>query len=359
MEATIVKQKPQYIRYGLSLDYVPKWGIQQALREIYQNYIDYGDYEEDVIIDVDFEDRTDPLMVEITLRNGWNPEDFNFLVIGGSNKDETKIGKYGEGLKLAFLVFLRNSINATMCFNQYIAKPVISENKLLGANTYSIKILSASESEKDFGIEKEGFITKINIPKEEYDLFRTKILDKTKIIFSCDYGDVIDYPKGTIFIGGIWVCNVNGFSKAYNFKPQHVPLDRDREIPASYDIERFASYIQQLQNIIEVEDLGCDDNRYIQEIPEALKDKVEPKLIAGANVEFVSKETGEVLPKKVTQLLSKDERFKEEVQTIRENANADPLEYIKDFKDRHIPDWNIPMNNDYKILMNKLGYEYE
>ena len=33
------------IKYGIGFDYLPKWGIKEALREIYQNFNDYGAFE--------------------------------------------------------------------------------------------------------------------------------------------------------------------------------------------------------------------------------------------------------------------------------------------------------------------------
>ena len=32
------------INYGFGKEYLPNWGIKEALREVYQNYLDYGDY---------------------------------------------------------------------------------------------------------------------------------------------------------------------------------------------------------------------------------------------------------------------------------------------------------------------------
>ena len=32
------------IKYGISKNYLPNWGIQEALREIFQNFLDFGEY---------------------------------------------------------------------------------------------------------------------------------------------------------------------------------------------------------------------------------------------------------------------------------------------------------------------------
>ena len=36
--------KEGIIYYGIGLEYLSNWTINHALREIYQNFLDYGDY---------------------------------------------------------------------------------------------------------------------------------------------------------------------------------------------------------------------------------------------------------------------------------------------------------------------------
>ena len=335
--------KPQYIRYGLSLDYIPKWGIQQALREIYQNYIDFGDYTEEVLPLVST--IKDVEHVEVTLRNNWNPEDFNFLVIGGSKKDDTKIGKYGEGLKMAFLVFLRTGIEASMEFGYHSIHPVKSDNKLLGADTYSIKISNLSEN-------NEGFTTTFIIPTTEYNTFKTKIVDKTKILFSCDYGDIVDYPAGQVFIGGIWVCNLTNFGKAYDFKPKHIPINRDREVPYSWDVESIASLIQAAHGILTAKDLSNDDSRYLQKVPETVKKTLKP-VIVESNIQFVTDE-GDIIPKQFTDKLINSGEFKEEIQTLKEADDISDTEAITNFKNKWLK-YNTEAQMDFDLLIKKLN----
>lgn len=54
----LIENKTGRIHYGFGADYLPNWGIPQALREVYQNFIDYGEYSEEVVTtsDLSFSD---------------------------------------------------------------------------------------------------------------------------------------------------------------------------------------------------------------------------------------------------------------------------------------------------------------
>ena len=83
------------ISYGITRDYLSHWGVNEALREIMQNFLDYGDYK------VHFDRDT------VTLSSNYVPDDLTFLGLGKSVKKEGSRGKYGEGLKMALFIFCR------------------------------------------------------------------------------------------------------------------------------------------------------------------------------------------------------------------------------------------------------------
>ena len=88
------------IKFGMSEDYVPNWGVVQAIREIYQNFIDYGEFSVQI-------DQINDSHSSVRITNDFSPENWEFLKIGFSKKGDGAIGKHGEGLKLAGLIFLR------------------------------------------------------------------------------------------------------------------------------------------------------------------------------------------------------------------------------------------------------------
>src|SRR5690606_1382877 len=91
------------IHYGFGLDYLKDWGIEQALREIYQSFLDYAAFREKVKPHARKSN-----IVEVTISNDWKPENLTFLRIGKSVKQEGAIGKHGEGIKMAFMILYRN-----------------------------------------------------------------------------------------------------------------------------------------------------------------------------------------------------------------------------------------------------------
>lgn len=67
------------IKFSISENYVPNWGIVQAIREIYQNFIDYGEFK------VEIKKITDTTS-SVLLSNDFIPENWEFLKIGFSKK---------------------------------------------------------------------------------------------------------------------------------------------------------------------------------------------------------------------------------------------------------------------------------
>ena len=95
------------IKFGISENYVPDWTTVNAIREIFQNFIDYGEYTVDVkCINED--------LSWVVLSNDFTPNDLSFLKIGFSDKTSDKIGGHGEGMKLAGLIFERQGLDFTI-----------------------------------------------------------------------------------------------------------------------------------------------------------------------------------------------------------------------------------------------------
>ena len=88
------------IQYGFGKEYLPNWNIEHALREVLQNYMDYGKYTYYAKINNDSEE-----LYNVTIKNDYKPNNLEFLRIGNSMKEDGSIGKHGEGLKMAFLIF--------------------------------------------------------------------------------------------------------------------------------------------------------------------------------------------------------------------------------------------------------------
>ena len=123
---TITQRKT--IHYGFGKEYLSKWGIREALREIFQNFMDYGEYTTDLMLF-----STEENVVKIRLTNDYSPEKLEFLRIGNSvKKNKEAIGKHGEGLKMAFLIFLRENLNMELYTSKYKITPRFEKDENVG-----------------------------------------------------------------------------------------------------------------------------------------------------------------------------------------------------------------------------------
>lgn len=269
-----------FISYGIGREYLKEWSTKEALREVFQNYIDYGQYQLSVVsIDDD--------NVKITIHNSWQPSNLNFLKVGESKKDsEDSVGKYGEGLKMAFLIFVRNGYKAEMIFRNYIITGGFDNDPDLG-EVFHFECNSDDVLNSDIDI---GFTIEIVMPEEEYIKFDNIILpEDTKVLYSDPYyGDIIALPEtGNIYIGGIFVIKAEKMRDSYNFRPGIIGLGRNRDIPNGFDINWYASKIQDGYGKFTAVDTTYDDIRYSKTAPKTLVETVKPTIIENS-VEFVS-----------------------------------------------------------------------
>ena len=187
------------INYGIGENYLKDWGIQEALREIYQNFIDYGAFTQKIGTVIKYNGID---YVNVILSNDFKPDNFSFLKIGESQKEdkENSIGQHGEGLKMAFLIFLRLSYFIELKANNHKIRPIWKEQPILGT-TLALKFKPFESNSK--------FYVGFTIPKSDFDYFNNNLIKKKDIIYSNEYhGDIIDKPVGNIYSGKLFVCNL-------------------------------------------------------------------------------------------------------------------------------------------------------
>ena len=92
---------------SISADYVPEWGVTEAVREFFQNAIDEQrrDSENSMFFDYD------PKGQVIRIGNRHSDLDIKTLLFGESTQrgKEEMIGSHGEGSKIATVVLLRKA----------------------------------------------------------------------------------------------------------------------------------------------------------------------------------------------------------------------------------------------------------
>ena len=349
-----MEQTTKIVNYGIGENYLKDWGIQEALREIYQNFIDYGTFTQKIGTVVKYNDIN---YVTVTLSNEFKPDNFSFLKIGESQKDdkENSIGQHGEGLKMAFLIFLRLNYFIELKGNNHKIRPIWQEQPILGT-TLALKF-KPFESNSNFYV---GF----TIPKSEFDYFNNNLIKKKDIIYSNSYhGDIVDKPIGNIYSGKLFVCNLKNIKKSYNFPPARLKLDRDRKVPGSFEVSYHSSKINEAQAEINFVDQNYDDYRHVSHIPKSYYPSIRARAV-GENIEFIAKvvdketnETKEVLitNQSIKEHLKQQSFFQKAINGIK-NFIASKFgikELLIKFRNKHC--YSEEAKRDFDIILTKLG----
>lgn len=211
---------------SISTEYVEHWGLNEALRELFQNAIDEGDYE------YEYSNNT------LRIINHGASLDRSTLLLGVSSKrdDGSKIGTYGEGYKIATLVLLREGHDVTIYNN---SENEIWETSLVNSRKFHKRIpvfyvSNNKSSDDDLVIE----VTDISETEwEDYKAYNLNLRDPGEI-FTGDDGSILfdDSEKGNIYVEGLFVCNNDSLKYGINFNANSVSLNRDRNMISNFDL---------------------------------------------------------------------------------------------------------------------------
>lgn len=203
------------IDYNLSRDYCSDWGAIEALREIVQNALDSGNNYVCKLLP----DRVDVLSQGQEL----TPEVFS---MGVSRKSDNAIGKYGEGFKLAMLVLTRMGLEPVIYTGSYEVRGLFKKHEFTGVDTFCLKLEALSKTRPKTVL----FTCKlpdINLSELKTKLtpFSEKPLSKVR-----DKLEVLPTRPGMIYVNGLFVCKCKDLSLGYNFAPNYIELNRDRNM---------------------------------------------------------------------------------------------------------------------------------
>lgn len=216
----------------LSSDYLKHWTVEDAVRELFQNAIDFSDDGElDFII-------TENRELQINTKDVSLHPSVLLLGSGDKSEDDTKLGGFGEGMKVALLILAREGIDVVMYNGDKIWRPKFLHNEHFGT-----KMLCIEEEDnlgEDVGIRytikglhTDEIMTIIDrtLPTQSYEGFDTR------------YGEVLkdDRFKSKIFVGGLYVCNVAGLNFGYNFNKGTLPLNRDRQTVPDWEVSSMTN----------------------------------------------------------------------------------------------------------------------
>lgn len=344
------------IEYGFGKEYLSNWTLKEALREVLQNYIDYGEYD----ISIGDTDIVDDNIVRVRIANNYIPEKLEFLRIGNSDKgnNSNAIGHHGEGLKVAFLIFLREGLSFKILSKDLIITPNWSRDELVG-ETLRIDY-------EDGYNELLEFVTYFDCPKDVYEEFISDIINEDDIIYKGYYGDIIDKPKGNIYSGNLFVCNIPKLSHSYNIKPSYLSLDRDRSVPSDWDIEYYTSKINQDYNkskeiSVTTKELEGKDYSHTSELPNNIVNQFNRRKLGNKFVYINKVDNEHVQNRRITEILDKHPKFAKDKKVSARQQFKYKLEktkrkslktLVKEFKSNHCR--NTEMLDDINIIIKRL-----
>lgn len=221
---------------SISADYVPTWGVVEAIRELFQNALD--EETKDASNKMFFERNNDVLLIG----NINSTLDIRSLLIGETTKHDGKyIGQHGEGYKIAMMVLLRTGHNITfynLTKNEIWTTKLVKSRKYGGALVPTVFVEKASIWKHD--LKRKLVIEVTNVTDEEYDLIKESNLCIKGLPEHKDtkYGKVLTDPeyKGRIYVSGLYVCTNKQVHYGYDFVPNIIKLDRDRHLVDTFNL---------------------------------------------------------------------------------------------------------------------------
>jgi len=188
----------------MHLNYCPDWTLADARRELMQNALDAG-------------------LLSHTLHSlvskGQIPEKAFMLGYSSKRNDSSALGQFGEGLKLAMLVYEREGQPLR----------IMVSNKLVTTKRHMVH--------------DEPAVDIVILDSDVYSE-NTTILFSEPQDWSSTYIDptprVLPY-KPELYIGGLHICSLEGkFTHGYVLRPGTVTLNRDRKSADPWQIAYYA-----------------------------------------------------------------------------------------------------------------------
>lgn len=228
-------------KYELSLtpEYVPSWTIVDAMRELFQNALDqettvpdntmFWEYHEDI--------------QSFHIGNKLSVLEPRTLLLGSSTKtnDDSTIGKFGEGYKIAALVLTR--LGKKVTFFNYGAREVwrfrFSKSRKYGTDILVCEVDKkfpwAAVPNNNLTIVVEGVTV-----EESYEIGNSNLhMQEALGFWQTEKGRILldEDTKGMMFVNGLYICTEKDFHYGYDFKPDQVKLDRDRKLIPNFELK--------------------------------------------------------------------------------------------------------------------------
>lgn len=255
-------------RYELTItpNYVSDWELNDAIRELIQNGID----QEAVCPDNKFTILYDAINAKLFIKNKDASLSIKSLLLGRTTKatNGNTIGKFGEGYKIAALVLNRLGKTFTV-YNG--ACDEIWTSQFEESKKWQDKVLVFTINNTKFNM-NDLIIEVGDVSTDEYnDMLDIWLgFDKLHTKIDTSFGEILtdDAHKDTTYVNGIKIGHTGKLEYGYNFKPEHIKLERDRKTCEGWNAKITTSKMLReamlngdidKDKIIEMINNDCDD----------------------------------------------------------------------------------------------------
>lgn len=222
--------------YQLSLvkEYVSRWGMKEAVRELIQNALDSSSpFVYEFIETTSADDAGKTFMLRLNSEFSYlSPQT---LLLGATSKadDKDAIGSFGEGYKIALLVLTRLGYDTGVLNRDKLWTPRFKFNKEFGC-----EVLVIDETDLPNKVNNGLTFQVCGLSEEDVDAVVKSCIrmqDHIGAIKQTTMGDILLERPGELYVGGLFICETE-MEFGYNVKPEHIRLERDRQTVDSWDL---------------------------------------------------------------------------------------------------------------------------
>lgn len=218
--------------YELSLtrNYVSRWGMAQAVRELIQNALDS---ESPFVYEFAQDDAGTSAL---SLTSEFTTLAPQTLLLGSTSKADSKesIGSFGEGYKIALLVLTRMGYDVELRNGSVLWKPRFRFNSRFGE-----ELLVVDETELSDRRNKGLTVVVLGLSEDDVTQVRASCLQMQEAVSQVhrtNSGDILLERPGQLYVGGLFICK-NDLHFGYNIKPEFIKLERDRQTVDNFDLK--------------------------------------------------------------------------------------------------------------------------
>lgn len=218
--------------YPLSLtkEYVSRWGMAEACRELIQNALDSS-----APFKYEFKKENDGSNTLLLTSEGIRLAPHT-LLLGATGKlhSSDTIGSFGEGYKLALLVLVRLNYPITILNGPVEWIPFFQFSRDFGYEQLVIEESPLTQIVNNSLIFRVGNLSDLDV--EEIRKCCLRMQGDIGAIRTTPMGEILLDRPGELYVGDLFVCKTE-MEYGYNVLPRYLKLERDRQTVDGWDLK--------------------------------------------------------------------------------------------------------------------------